>query len=435
MLSERTDKWIEILRKGGASAEETALDFFCREIVPGLMSILHQKFSVDPSHQTNPSGHYDGLISVLGFTPDTVILATRFAQPDQLAILHTKETHTYLSTVRRYVDLPADRVIAEEFDKSSTEDLYRALNLLLARFDRKARVALELTGGTKPMGGALQIAAAVFDIDAIYIDYDKYIPDLRKPRPESVYIRLMENPLKTWFNLLRPVHLGTMAAAATHELNQPVGIIRAAVQAMQLDLKDGLFRAEELEPFLDKLLRQANRMSSIIDTFRRFERGTRAKHDEIVQLNEIIEHTARMFARDFEIKHKIAVKLALATAPEPKVLANAYLIEEVLINLLSNARDALTGRHGAEIIMSTFHEAPDRCGFSVADNGPGLPADYRNLLFIPFISTKSSDQGRGLGLFTTRRILDDLGGRIAYSDRLGGGACFRVEFPCHGVRV
>lgn len=222
-------------------------------------------------------------------------------------------------------------------------------------------------------------------------------------------------------------YLGTMGTAQAHQLNQPVGVIQAEVSRTLADLRDGLFEEDDLEPTLDNILLQANRLGEITENFRRFARGDRV-HREEVFLNALVEQTTGYFIEQFK-KQGICLKTQLGSShPQPVAWANPFLLQEVLINLLTNARDAVQGQKEAKIWVKTWcHDGES--GFSVEDNGPGLSPEYRNHLFLPFVSTKPTKTSTGLGLYTSRRLIDDLGGRLSYQDRPDGGTRFVVDLP------
>ena len=221
--------------------------------------------------------------------------------------------------------------------------------------------------------------------------------------------------------------LGIMATAVVHEINQPVGVIRAAVGAARLDLKQNLLQSEEIEPLLERLWHQTERLHGIIENFRRFARGDRTPC-EIINLNYIVRQTTELFPEQFtERKINFIVELHEEQSPL-LVYANPFQLEEVLLNLLTNARDAVEERENATVWVKTWRQNGDN-GFSVEDNGPGLAPEYRQHLFIPFVSTKTTEKGTGLGLHLSRKIIEDVGGQLCYAERSEGGACFMVSLP------
>jgi C4-dicarboxylate-specific signal transduction histidine kinase len=237
---------------------------------------------------------------------------------------------------------------------------------------------------------------------------------------------LEEQAIHEEINKLR--YLGEMAAATAHQLNQPIGIIRATTDAALEDLGDNLLSPEDIESLLKRILAQTDRVAATIETFRKFGRGDRTAHEKVT-LNTLVEQTTEIFAEQFNNRN-IALQIELwAEHPPPMVWANPFQLEEVLINLLTNARDAVEGQKDAKVLVKTWRREGRGSGFSVEDNGPGLVPEYRQQMFVPFVSTKSTEQGSGLGLYISRRIIDDLGGNLRYQDQPDGGACFIVSFP------
>lgn len=222
-------------------------------------------------------------------------------------------------------------------------------------------------------------------------------------------------------------YLSVMASATAHQLNQPIGIIRAATDAAIDDLAEGFIKSpEDIKPTLHRILEQSTRMATIINKFRDFARGDRNKHD-LVHLNQVIEHGGTFFENQLR-QHHIALHLEMNTQIEPTVWGNRFQLEEVLINLLSNAKDVLADQTEAVVWVKTW-ATPTECGFSVEDNGPGLAKAYRQDLFFPFASTKPTESGTGLGLYLARRIVREFNGDLIYTDRPAGGAKFTVILP------
>jgi hypothetical protein len=195
-----TDNWISLLRE---KRDDEALGLYCDQIVPNLLPDLREQFK----NTYGDYPHYDGLISLLGFTPDTVVLAYRFIQPQTMVILHTQETAHLLETVVKYAHVPFDKFFHEPFADSPYISIYHALDAALRRFPQGSRIAIELTGGKKTMGGALAVAAGMLNIDLVYIDYTDYMPEYRKPKPASTYIHLVENPIRLSVDLFGSIEM------------------------------------------------------------------------------------------------------------------------------------------------------------------------------------------------------------------------------------
>jgi len=214
--------------------------------------------------------------------------------------------------------------------------------------------------------------------------------------------------------------------ATAHELNQPIGIIRAATSAALQDLAEGLFEPHEIEPLLKRILAQSDRLAAIIDNFRKFARGDRTQREEI-NLNIMVNRVVNQFSVQFQ-QHNIDLQLE-TIEPSPIVWANLYQLEEVLINLLTNARDALETTPNAQVIVKTWHNLQGESGFTVSDNGPGVPVEYQPEIFLPFVSSKSTHKGTGLGLYISWCIIKEFDGQLNYQDNPTGGACFTVTLP------
>jgi hypothetical protein len=111
-IAELTDDWIAMLQ---ASGESAALEFYCNKIMPELLPTLQEEFR--KTYGREPK--YDGLISLLGFAPDTVILASQFVKPENLVVLHTQETKGFLDIVLRYCGIPVASFFHESFTGTS----------------------------------------------------------------------------------------------------------------------------------------------------------------------------------------------------------------------------------------------------------------------------------------------------------------------------
>lgn len=210
--------------------------------------------------------------------------------------------------------------------------------------------------------------------------------------------------------------LGEMAAGLAHEMKQPLQAISLAADIAQLALErqDGA----EVDRRLDNIAEQSQRTASLIDRLRRFARGAEA--DEVlgpVNLADAVEGALELMRFTLH-NDSICVEVALGDPP-PAVRAQAILLEQVLSNLLLNARDALAGlpagvarriRISAEPVAG--REARAMVRLVVADTGSGIPAAVMGQLFEPFVTTKGPDRGTGLGLSICYGLVRSMGGSI-----------------------
>lgn len=188
-----TSEWFKLIENG---KEEEAASFYCEKIIPYLAPTLKSNFK--KAYKRNAS--YEVLISLLGYAPETIVIAYQTFNPKILVVLHTKETEHLLDKVINFTKIPIAKFFHEPFEEHPQTDIYRALESVLKRFPGKS-IIMELTGGKKTMSSALSVASGMLNNnDLVFIDYTKYNSTARKPEPESVYIHLVESPLKLPFS-------------------------------------------------------------------------------------------------------------------------------------------------------------------------------------------------------------------------------------------
>ncbi|MDD5705998.1 MAG: ATP-binding protein [Kiritimatiellae bacterium] len=227
--------------------------------------------------------------------------------------------------------------------------------------------------------------------------------------------------------------LGEMAAGIAHELNQPLGGIRAlAEQTLIAMRRNWTVDPADLRQELQMIVEQADRMSHIINHVRLFARQAGKPELTPTDMNEVIEGSAGMVRAQFQSRG-IAIAMEL-TSPVPAVSVNPFSMEEVFLNLLSNARDAiesLPGNGGTITMRSSTVTSGGRqwvC-MEVGDCGPGIPSAVLDRIFDPFFTTKSPDRGTGLGLPIARSIVESFGGSIRVESPPAGGTLVTVLLP------
>jgi len=280
-------------------------------------------------------------------------------------------------------------------------------------------------------------ALAITDEQLRHNPDDRYAQDLRRRLEEDLettrrQLQATEQQLEEKEQFLeqsrRSSYLGLMATGIAHQINQPIGIIRAKVTAAQSDLQEGLFdAAQELPDLLETIHQQTERLDRIIRLFRERARADRSKR-EGVAVNDVIRQAVESIFSDQFRERGIALDYQL-TEPSPQVWANPYELEEVIVNLVSNARDALEGRRDGVVILRSGYNAQGQVTMSVIDNGPGLDNRMCDQLFTPFVSTKSTEKGTGLGLYLVRDIVNNQDGQLEHEPVPSGGTCFRITLP------
>jgi signal transduction histidine kinase len=237
--------------------------------------------------------------------------------------------------------------------------------------------------------------------------------------------------------------LGEMAAGIAHELNQPLVGVRGMAELIVLSTENGkIFSPEKTRKKARMIVEQADRMVHIIQHVRLFARESGQPETSVVNLNDVIQSGISLLRAQFRA-HGLRLETALAEVQLP-VRINPYSVEEVLLNLLTNARDAVETKKKAagpefvpRIRIATHHDCPNGIAsarFEVEDNGGGIPREISERVFDPFFTTKGPDKGTGLGLSICKTIIEDLGGNIRFSSEEAQGAIFTITFPlCDGI--
>lgn len=225
--------------------------------------------------------------------------------------------------------------------------------------------------------------------------------------------------------------LGEMAAALTHELRQPVATILGAVENAREDKRD--LCAAHVDQRLELIGRQAARALAVIERLRRFARGAGERVDpEKLRLSSVVDRALSLSNRNLA-EAGIRVEISLGH-PATVVRADGVLLEQVLLNLLNNAVDALAAQRGRSERHITI--GGERAGGSVcltiADTGGGIAPRVLDRIFEPFVTTKDPGQGTGLGLWICHTLLSAMGGTITGSNT-PAGASFSITLPagCH----
>jgi hypothetical protein len=213
--------------------------------------------------------------------------------------------------------------------------------------------------------------------------------------------------------------IGLLAAGVAHEVNTPLAVISTYAQMLAKQVQDD----DQKSRLLDKIARQTFRASEIVNSLLSFSRTSSTEFED-VDLNRIIRDTFNLIEHQLE-KSRIRLDLDLAESL-PAVRGNFGKLQQVFLNLLLNARDAMEG--GGKL---TVVSRPAGIGvrIEIRDTGPGIPRELLNRIFDPFFTTKGDRKGTGLGLSVTYGIVEEHGGMIEADSNPGAGATFRLEFP------
>lgn len=223
--------------------------------------------------------------------------------------------------------------------------------------------------------------------------------------------------------LERYTEIARLAGGLAHEIKNPLSTIRLTMELLAEDF------AGETDPKVRRSLRkietvqrECQRLQDLLDDFLNFAKARPLRQEPTV-LNEQVKRIVEFFRpRANEARVDLVDYL---TGDLPTVLLDREAFQGALLNLLINAEQALDGKPG-QIILKTY-PAPEGVGLDVIDTGPGMDEETKSKVFDAFFSTKGG--GSGLGLPTTRKIIEAHGGRIGVQSELGRGTQFTIRLP------
>ena len=289
----------------------------------------------------------------------------------------------------------------------------------------REEVGLRSDGNTFPM--FLSVGEAV---DTARRQFVGIIRDLSRQRETEDSVRRLEHQLA---HADRLVTLGELTAGIAHEINQPLTAIAAYADAgeqlervlgdeTENNRRDG--RGDERGQIFRRIAEQARRAGAVVQRLRKLSRGGTASkgwHN----LNDIIQNVLLLF--EYEKQEPRINFQVLAETDLPRLYIDEVQIQQVLVNLIKNAMDAIAeGGIGQGRITVQSRRTGDGVTIEVRDNGPGISEDQRKRLFEPFFTTKA--QGLGLGLSICKTIAAAHGGSLLHRE-VAGETCFSLHLP------
>ncbi len=279
----------------------------------------------------------------------------------------------------------------------------------------------------------LDLSVAEWERDGVTF-FTGVMRDVSARKQAETALRASEESLRLlqseFAHLARVNDLSEMAAAISHEINQPL-------TAIVNFLNSGLFLAKaghsedafaETQQLMEHASQQALRAGDILRRLREF-----VGHGDVVRTVEsarsIVDAAMALALIDARTLGIVVERTAGAASAWVEI--DAIQIQQVMVNLLRNAVDALTSSPPADeearLTVTTAEAADGMIEFVVADNGPGIDDDLKDRLFEPFVTTKS--QGMGMGLSVSRRLIESHGGTIGVESKPGAGAAFKFRLP------
>ena len=241
------------------------------------------------------------------------------------------------------------------------------------------------------------------------------INELLKEKERLIYGLMKANKTAT---------TGALSASIAHELNQPLGASNLNIQFLKMKLEKGVLNPELGKEILNSLEEDNKRAATIVKSLRSiFTEGKLSAQE--TQLGDLITKVLEVVKPELKSKN---IQIQLRIDQDLMILVNSSEIEQVILNLLTNAIQSL-GNYGglARRISVEAIKTGQSVQFSVADNGSGVPQAFQSQLFELLSTTKQT--GMGLGLWLCKHIVTRCSGSIHYEDVVGGGARFIVKFP------
>jgi hypothetical protein len=219
--------------------------------------------------------------------------------------------------------------------------------------------------------------------------------------------------------------LGTLSAGIAHEMNNPLGIITSRIEVMLLDAEEHNVPTEMIED-LKVLHRATQRVARIATNLRSFARQAPREHAPI-DLNAVVQETLLLMQKPLEVDNiRLVTSLDPALSP---IMGDASTLQQVLLNLVTNAREAMGSRGEIRIETGPVAERVGWVRMVIADTGPGISPEELSKVFDPFYTTKRS--GTGLGLSVSYGIIQDHHGTVDVQSTPGLGTTFVLAFPAH----
>ncbi len=228
--------------------------------------------------------------------------------------------------------------------------------------------------------------------------------------------------------------LGQMAAGMAHELNQPLNVIQICVDYLQKSAKKGhALPTEAILSLAEDISSNVSRATDIIRHMRDFSRQSDVMRHKI-NINDPIQDVFKVLGHQLKV-HQI--ELVLDLDPDlPVIMAEHNRLEQVFINLVTNAIDAMDEKEKQQSapkyqkrLTITSRAADGQVIVTVTDNGMGMPEDVKDKIFEPFFTTKAVGKGTGLGVSISYGIVQDYDGTISISSVDGAGTTFELQFP------
>jgi two-component system sensor kinase FixL len=260
------------------------------------------------------------------------------------------------------------------------------------------------------------------DAEGRIVGASKVARDITEKKRSEAHAQTLQDELA---HVARLSAMGQLSSALAHELNQPLSAVMNYVSAARRRLskiEDG--SVGKVRELLDKAVNETNRAGQIIHRLRGFLEKREPKHS-VDDLNEIMREGVALGhggSADDNVELRVELEAGL-----PHVMADRVQIQQVVVNLLRNAVEAMSSSPVRKVTISTYAAGSKFVEVAIADTGPGIPDDIAARLFEPFVTTKET--GMGVGLSICRTIVEAHGGQLWMTPNPEGGTIFRFQLP------
>ena len=388
------------------------------------------KMSLDLQRTTVSKKYFEGIINSMN---------------DSLTIL-TSGTTIYMAN-RATVDLLGyeegeldGRLFETLFPKRLAPDVSRWLNQLLHKGVVNSTDTIYLTKSGKEihilLSGSYMYGEGENFEGLVFVAQDITERKLAEQSLQHAYQELKEAQVQL-VQSAKLASIGELAAGVAHELNQPLMVIRGMTQLIQRSLQNGNLGVDELVDLVEPLERNTSRMIKIIKHLGTFSRQSQGQFTA-VDINQVIEDSFMLMGEQL-VLHNIEVKKKFG-ANLPHIHGDANQLEQVLLNLMTNSRDAIEtkrqmhennagSRQSLEIITRLVNADSQFVDILFTDTGCGFKPENLGKIFDPFFTTKEAGKGTGLGLSISYGIIKDHKGDIQAIETSPDGTTFRIRLP------
>ena len=317
----------------------------------------------------------------------------------------------------------ADEMIGRSLALIVPPDLAQEEDDILARVRNGQSIDHYVTRRLRKNGEEIYISLTVSPLRNVageVVGASKIARDVTEKRKAEARLEDLQSEL---IHLSRWNMMGMMASTIAHELNQPLTAVANYASALKRILANPGFSPATAGDIIDKIVKQRERASQIVDRLRsQVARGGAERRAE--DLDEVVTEALELAASTVQ---KAGVRVRVDSPfPLPPVLIDRVQIQQVIVNIVRNAVEAME-RAKHRLLIVSLHSGDDSVRVDIADSGPGLSTDVAERLFQPFVTTKSS--GMGLGLSICKNIVESHGGQLTARPNMPRGTVFSFILP------